>query len=115
MQVPLEINWRGIDNSPAVEEEVRKRVDKLAQFFDPILSCRVVVEKPQGQHHKGDLFHVSINLKVPDKEIVTNRSPAVDHSHEDIYVCIRDAFDAARRQLQDYARIRRGDVKHHEP
>ena len=26
----------------------------------------------------------------------------------------RDAFDAARRQLQDYVRIRRGKVKHHE-
>jgi ribosome-associated translation inhibitor RaiA len=42
---------------------------------------------------------VRIDLKVPGKEIVVNR----DHD-EDIYVALRDAFDVARRQLEDHAR-----------
>ena len=33
---------------------------------------------------------------------------------DDLPVAVRDAFDAARRQLQDYASRQRGDTKSHE-
>jgi cold shock CspA family protein len=42
------------------------------------------------------------------------RSGPKDHAHEDVYVAIRDAFDAAVRRLEDHVRERRGKVKTHE-
>jgi CheY-like chemotaxis protein len=36
-----------------------------------------------------------------------------DPAHEDCYVTVHDAFRSARRQLQDYARLKRNQVKNH--
>lgn len=114
MKLPLQITWRNIGQSDAVEAAIRDKAGKLDEFYEHIMSCRVIVEAPHTHHHKGNLFHICLDIKVPDKEIVVRRGPAEHGAHEDIYVAIRDAFDAARRQLQDYARRRRGDVKEHD-
>ena len=114
MQQPLQINFRDIPQSDAVEARVREKAGKLDKFYDQIMTCRVMVEAPHSHHHKGNLYHIRIDLTVPKGEIVINRDPKEQHAHEDVYVAIRDAFDAARRRLQDYARKQRGDVKRHE-
>jgi ribosomal subunit interface protein len=114
MRQPLQINFRDIPQSDAVEARVREKAEKLDRFYDKIMTCSVMVEAPHGHHHKGNLYHVRIDLTVPNGEIVINRDPKDNHAHEDVYVAIRDAFDAARRKLQDYARKQRGDVKKHE-
>ena len=114
MQKPLEMTFRNMDPSPALEEVVRERTGRLEQFCGEIIGCSVVVESPHKHHHKGNLFHVRIDLTVPDREIVVQRSPDEEHAYEDPYVALRDAFDAARRQLEDYVRKRQGKVKHHE-
>ena len=115
VRVPLNITCRGIESSAALEDAVRKRADKLERFCDDITHCRVVVEKPHKHHHHGNLYHVRIDVTVPGKELVVRRAPEAHHAHEDVYVAIRDAFDAMRRQLEDYVRIRRGQVKRHSP
>lgn len=109
----LQIGFRNMDASPAVEAKIRERAHELEQFDDRIVSCRVVVEVPQRRHH-GDLYHVRIDLKVPGKEIVVKRGPSEHHAHEEIYVAVRDCFDSVRRQLEDHVRRRRADVKAHE-
>lgn len=109
----LQITFRNIDSSAAVEARIRERARELEQFFDRIVSCRVVIEAPKRRRH-GNLFHLRVDLKVPGKEIVVKRDPPDHHAHEDIYVAIRDCFDAVRRQLEDHARRRRGDVKTHD-
>lgn len=114
MQIPLQISFRGMEPSPAVELKVRERVTKLERFSDRITSCRVVVESPHRRHHQGKLFHVRVDLAVPGSELAVSREPAQHHEHEDVYVAIRDAFDAAQRQLEDHTRRHRGDVKAHE-
>ncbi|HEY5680525.1 MAG TPA: HPF/RaiA family ribosome-associated protein [Pseudomonadales bacterium] len=114
MQIPLQITWRNIPKSEALEADIVAKAEKLEEFFDHILSCRVVVEKSHGRHRKGNLYRLRLDIHVPDKEIVVTRDPGDDHAHEDMYVSIRDAFDAARRQLQDYVRVRRGHVKPHD-
>ena len=113
MQLPLQITWRNVPKSEFVEADIRAKAEKLDEFYDHIMSCRVVVEQSHGRHKKGNLYHLSLDIKVPDKEIVITRDPAEHHAHEDMHVAIRDAFDAARRQLQDYVRMRRGHVKRH--
>lgn len=114
MQVPLEIVFHRVDRSPAVEAAVRERVAKLEQIADNITSCRVTIEAPHRHHQQGNLYAVSVDLRYPGSELVANRSPSAHHAHEDVYVALRDAFRAARRQLQDRQRVRRGDVKRHE-
>jgi ribosomal subunit interface protein len=114
MQVPLEIVFHNVDRSPAVEAAVRERAAKLEQFAENITSCRVTVEAPHKNHQQGNLYTVRVDLHFPGGEVVANRSPSENHAHEDVYVALRDAFKAARRQLQDRRHMRRGDVKPHE-
>ncbi|HLK10644.1 MAG TPA: HPF/RaiA family ribosome-associated protein [Candidatus Binatia bacterium] len=113
MEVPLEVRFRNMAPSPALEAAIRERAQKLEEFCDRITGCRVVVEAPHRRHHQGNLYHLRIDLTVPGREIVVRRDPPEDRTHEDVYVVVRDAFDAVRRQLEDHVRRQRGDVKSH--
>ncbi len=113
MKVPLRITFHQMDTSPTVEAKVREKVEKLEAFSKHITACRVSVESSYKHNQQGNLFHIVINLDVPNNEIVVSREHGDKHSHEDVYVAIRDAFDSARRQLEDYERRQRGKVKHH--
>lgn len=113
MRLPVQIAFRGIPRSEAVEAAIRERAAKLDRFSDLIMGCRIVVEARHHRHHQGTLYHIRIDLTVPGEEIVVSREPALHHAHEDIYVAIRDAFDAGRRRLEDYARRHRQHVKRH--
>ena len=114
MQLAVQISFRNMAPSPAVEAEIRKRVDDLDRHFGRILACRVAVETSTRRQRKGRLYHIRVSLTVPGREIVVKRDPSEHHAHEDILVAVRDAFDAARRQLEDHARIARGAVKVHD-
>ena len=107
MKLPLEITFRNVKASEALEADIRAKAEKLDLFYDRVMACRVVVEAPHKHHHKGNVYHVRIDLTVPDGELVVSRDGGQDHAHEDPYVTVRDAFDAARRQLQDYIDRRR--------
>jgi len=108
MQVPLQISLHGTGQSDFLYNAIRKRAEKLERFCDRITSCRVVLELDARHKRNGKPLRVRIDLKVPGEEIVITR----EHD-EDVQVALRDAFDAARRRLEDYARKQRGDVKHH--
>lgn len=126
-------------SSEAIEANIRDRAEKLESFYDKIMGCRVLVEAPHHHHRAGQRYHVRIDLTVPGREIVIKRAPRLITAkplrsqkdangleleesrepskyavHDDILLAIRDAFDAARRKLQDYARRERGVVKVHE-
>ncbi|HXV83474.1 MAG TPA: HPF/RaiA family ribosome-associated protein [Candidatus Binatia bacterium] len=138
MRFPLQIKFRNMPQSQAIEDNIREKASKLDSFYDRIMSCRVVVEAPHRHRRKGKAYEVRIDLTVPGGELVINRSPkrlkaaksslaeqpetTLIESHEpsklgahaDVYVAIRDAFNAASRKLQDYARRQSGAVKLHE-
>ena len=105
MQSPLKISFRGMKRSDAVEERIREKVQKLEQYYDRIQSCRVVVEAPHRHHSKGQLYCVRVDLTLPGEEIVVAHEKPGDHAHEDVYVAIRDSFEAARRQLKKHVRM----------
>ena len=111
MQIPTQITFRKMAPSPAVEIHIRERIAELEQFFGRIIGCRVVVEASTRRHQQGNIYHLAIDLTVPGHEIVVRRDSPEHQAHEDIMAAVRDAFDAARRQLGDHARIARGDVK----
>jgi cold shock CspA family protein/ribosome-associated translation inhibitor RaiA len=114
MAIPLEIVFHNIDRSLAVEEAVRERTVKLERIAPNITSCRVTIEAPHRNHQQGNLYTVRIDLRYPGGETLASRAPGDNHAHEDVYVALRDSFRAARRQLQERVRVRRGDVKPHE-
>ncbi len=114
MRLPLQITYRDMLPSEAVERVIRERAERLDQFCDRIMSCRVVVESRHHRHHQGTLYHIRIDLTAPGGEVVVSREPALHQSHEDVYVAIRDAFDAARRRLEDHVRRHRQQIKVHE-
>lgn len=108
MQIPLQITIRDVPHSEAVDAHVREKAAKLEEFSGHIISCRVVVEMPHKHSHQGRQYNVRMDIGVPGREIVVNR----DHS-QDVYIAIRDAFDAAKRQLEEHVRVTRHDVKAH--
>ncbi|MGD2053867.1 MAG: HPF/RaiA family ribosome-associated protein [Gammaproteobacteria bacterium] len=113
MQIPLQITFRDMEPSAAVETIVREKAEKLDRFAD-IMSCNVVIEMINKHQHKGTMYKVTLDITLPGGEIAVSRDRGLDHSHEDIYVALRDSFDAARRQLQDYQRKKHQKVKSHE-
>ncbi len=114
MELEPQIRFLNMPVSMAAEKEVRKKIDRLETFFPKITTCRVVITAPAHHHRKGGRFGVRIDIVVPGNELMVNRHPDEQTQHSDVYIAIRDAFNSAQRKLQDYARERRGQVKHHE-
>ena len=139
IQMSLKITFKNIPPSAAIESHIREAAKKLESFWDKIIACRVLVEAPHRHHRKGKQYKVRIDLTMPGGTIAIKRAPRliVDRplrsqkdpddlqlaenrelskfaAHDDLKIAIRDAFDAARRKLQDYARRRRGSVKRHD-
>lgn len=107
--LPVQITFQDIPESPVLSNLIRRKVEKLNHFYQRINSCRVVITLPQKHKHQGKLYAIHIDITVPGKEIVVNRQ-----KDEDLYVAIRDAFNAVVRQLESYARKQKGHVKTHE-
>ena len=109
MQVPLQVTFENIEHSDAIETRIGDDWKKLEPLSDGITSARVVVGRPQHRHHKGDSYQVRIHLTVAGAaDIAVTRDPEVTDAHDDVYVTIRDAFKAARRQLEDLSSKREG-------
>jgi cold shock CspA family protein len=114
MTIPIKITYRNIDPSPAIEADIRNHAEKLDEFDARIHWCNVSVEAEGKHQRKGRIYRIGINLGLPGKTISANRTGPHNEAHSDIYVAIRDTFNALARQVEDYARIRRADVKSHE-
>ncbi len=113
MKLPIQITYRGCQESEAITNSIQKHAEHLDRFCSDIMRCDVLIDVPHRHQAKGVLYHVRIDLTVSGKEIVVCRDPSKNKAHKDLYVAIRDAFDAARRQLEDFSRVRRHDVKTH--
>jgi ribosomal subunit interface protein len=110
MEIPMQITFHGLAHSPALEAAIRERAAKLDRFHHHVMSCRAVVEEVARHKNQGKEFAVRLDIKVAGGEVAVNRE-----RNEDAFVAVRDAFDAARRQLEDLARRQRGDVKSRPP
>jgi cold shock CspA family protein/ribosome-associated translation inhibitor RaiA len=129
VQLTPSITFRGFGPSSDLEAEVHKRIAKLEMYYSSITGCRVLVELAQRHHEAGNRYHVRIDLTVPGEAIVVAHEGNLHATAKDLeaekitrqtetlperkhaLVAIREAFDIARRRLQDYARRQRGSVK----
>jgi cold shock CspA family protein len=115
MQTQPQISFDDLPVDEAVREAALEHVARLEKTYDRITGCHVVIAQPHRHHREGRLYSVRVDLVVPGSEIVVNRNHPADHAHEDVYVALRDSFDAARRRLEDHVRHLRGAVKRHLP
>jgi ribosome-associated translation inhibitor RaiA len=99
MQIPVRITFRHMETSAAVESRVRELADKLTRVTDKILDCHVTIEAPPARHHKGSPYSVRIDLAGPGGHLTALKGHDSHPEHKDVYVALRDAFDAIRRQL----------------
>jgi cold shock CspA family protein len=129
MKSQLQITFRNMKSSPEIEKWIQAEAAKFDTLYSQVMGCRVVVEVPHRHHKKGSLYHIRIDLTVPHGEIVVKHEPSLNararqldereikkqaevHAlHKQLRQAINDAFKAAGRRLQDYARRQRGDVK----
>ncbi len=100
MQNIAQITFKDIDHSDAVEARIRERIEKLEQIYDRIISCKVWVRAPHGRKTKGKHYVIDIELQTPIGTLSVGRKPGDVNAHEDIYVSIRDSFNAMERQLR---------------
>jgi cold shock CspA family protein len=131
--IPTQVTFRGLQHSDTLESEIRQRVAWLEQFYAGIVRCRVIIELPHRHRHDGRHFHVRVEMTVPGgTPIVVSHEPSLHDGLKDVQeeahhkdseiegvhryaaVAIREAFDAARRRLEDFAREQRGAVKAHQ-
>ena len=114
MAVVAETLFRNMEPSDAIKERVTERMAWLERLTDRITHLRVIVEAPHRNHHKGKIYHVKINIGLPGRpDLIVSHEPEANHAHEDVYIAIRDAFDAARRQLRETNDVQHGKVKTH--
>lgn len=113
MALDPRIAFRNMDVSETLDQRIRARVAELERLCDRIVACNVAVEAHRRNSNGRLSFNVYIDLSVPGRRIAVHREPAADHGHEDAIVAVREAFDMARRQLEDHVRVARGDVKTH--
>jgi len=90
-----------MDPSDAVASLIRERAARLERFHDRIVAMHVVVDVPHKHGRKGNHFVVQITVTTPQGEIAVTRDPPLDDTHQDFHAAVRDAFDAAVRQLED--------------
>ena len=109
----FQIVFHNIEQSTSISDAVHKRISKLQRFCDRILAGRVVLDSPHNNHHKGKVYSVGLEIHIPSKEVRVNQEQHDNHAHEDLYVAIRDAFNAAERQLKAIHKKHRTERNHH--
>lgn len=97
----LQISFRGMEPSAAVDTRIRERAERLLRFDARMTRCHVVVQAPHRHRHQGGLYDVRIQMRMPGDELTVDHDSSRNHAHEDVYVAIRDAFQAAERLLAD--------------
>jgi ribosome-associated translation inhibitor RaiA len=115
MQTPVQVAFRDVPSSAALESAIRDEAAALERYFDRITSCHVTVSEPHRHQHTNRLYSVHIRLLVPGEELMIAHEHRLHPGHADPYLAAREAFHAARRSLEDYVRRMRGEVKHHKP
>lgn len=113
MKLPLQIAFRHMHHDAELEALVRDKAAGLDRFAPDIVSCRVVLELAGKHHLHGNQYDVHLDIKVPGGEIAVTREPGQHAEYRDVAVALRDAFDAAKRKLEDYERVERHAVKSH--
>lgn len=106
--------FHSMEPSEAVRARGELLLNRLAHFSPDIMRGKMVIESRHRHHHQGNIYHVSIKVHLPGLDIEVSHDPERNHAHEDVYVAMRDAFRAARRQLEGHEAKRGAKAARHE-
>lgn len=95
------ITFVGMDPVEAARLEVRAWLPRLGPLTAPMTAGQVMIEAVE-EHRKQRLYRVRMELTMPGGPVIVTHEHPRNAAHEDLYVAIRNAFRAARRQLEDY-------------
>lgn len=91
----IRILWTHVDQSDALEEYVRHKVEHLEHFHKPILSADLEVARDR-HHRKGRIYRAECRLAVAKKTIYADAT--ADHPYEAVDLCLAEL----RRELDKY-------------
>lgn len=111
MNIPLQVTFRDMAHSDAIDAYVRDKAAKLEKFFERVTSCRVAVEAPHRHHLHGKHYRVRIDLTVPGAELVIGGHGTDERALEDAYAAVDLAFKDAERVLKKHAEKKREELK----
>ncbi len=97
MKPAVDVVYRDLDSSAALNEIITKKLEKLNRYTDQIVHSRVVLDIPHNHKHKGKQFRASIELDIKGHPV------AITQDDESIHVAVRDAFSSAERKVKQLA------------
>jgi ribosome-associated translation inhibitor RaiA len=123
MTTSVQVTFRNMLPHEALATVVHSRARWLETFHPDLAGCRVALEFPHRHKKHGRPFSIHIQLSLPGEDVTVRHEAqlhaapaapydtggAVGDDHRDAIAAINDAFDAARRRLEDAVRRRRGD------
>lgn len=112
MTYPIQISFLNLESSKSVEDIVHRSVEKLSRFYPRIAGVTVTISMPHKSHHKGNTFQVSVEIVVPGQTLCVQTDADNHAEYEDVFAAVGDAFRAARRQLEEYAKRKLDAPKH---
>jgi len=99
MMVPLDVRFESMQRDEKLMWEIDAQVAELESLFDSTIGCHVVLYGPASRMNQKGLFDVQIVLALPCREIRVERGA---HRHRDVYVAVQSAFQAVRKQLEEW-------------
>ena len=100
-----------MQKTEALENIIRKKVDKLERICPYLVSCWIAVESPQEHQQSGSPFRIRINMRIPPgHELVVSHDPVQGNLQDPLKKVIRDAFNTARIKLQRIVEQQRDEV-----
>lgn len=114
MEVPLELAFKGVPRNEGTEELIREKVAKLERICDYIISCRIILEKPQAHQERGNQYRMRIEVKVPPgHDLIAKQEASEGDMHDPMDIVIRKVFAIMEDQLRALTEKQRRDVKKH--
>ncbi len=104
--------FKTMEPSAAVRARAEHLFAKLMMVEPTIMHAEMIIEARHRHHHQGNVFHISLKLHLPGRNLIVTHDPELDHAHEDVYVALRDACDAARKQLLAQKRYKGKGTQH---
>jgi hypothetical protein len=92
-----QVTFRGLSPSAAIVESVLRKAQKLADLEPALSGCHVVIEAASRSGKRATSYRVSVQLLGGKRADLRQTRHAHDPSMQ---VALRDAFRAARRQLE---------------
>ena len=114
MNIPLEINYRGLEKNESIENLINRKTRKLEKICSYISSCHIALEASHKQGSKESRYRVRLDITIPaGHEIVVKKEPANTGDYAPLDAVIREAFESATRQVKELVERQEGEIKTH--